>query len=579
MRPSQGCERMAVRVVGSAVAAAAVLLASGAAAAPAGAVAPADGLPAAGADAWAYRVEPGDTLIGIAATQLGPGHSWRPLQRLNRVANPRRLMPGSTLRLPLAWLKLQPVQAEVLHVQGEVQVQRATAAAGAAPEPLAAGALLGSGDLVSAGPEAALALKLRDGSRLLVRPSTRMRFEQLVEVGATGVPQTRLRLEGGGLDSQVPPGVAGRRYDIGTPTVNLGVRGTAFRTQVDPGATRVEVIEGRVAALSESVARVGVAVPGRSSTLEAGYGSVIAPGQPATLQKLLPAPDLAPLAARLERVPLRLAWAPLAGAQAYRAQVFPAEGAEAEHRLLLDGRFDEPAARWQDLPDGRYELRVRGIGAAGLEGLDARRSFVLKARPEPPFIVQPRADARLYGDAALLNWTRAEGIGSYRLQLSDSADFAAPRIDLAGLTGSEQTLALPPGRYHWRMASVRPDGDAGPFGDALTFTLRPVPPAPPVAPPQVSGDAIVLRWPEGGPGQRYELQLARDSAFTDLVQTQASDKPEATLALPPPGRYQVRVRAIDADGYVGPWGAPQLVEVPQSRWWLLLPALLLLLAL
>ncbi|WP_395703014.1 hypothetical protein [Aquabacterium sp.] len=140
-------------------------------------------------------------------------------------------------------------------------------------------------------------------------------------------------------------------------------------------------------------------------------------------------------------------------------------------------------------------------------------------------------------------------------------------------------MPLPPGRYFWRLASVRADGDAGPFGDAQAFTVRPIPPAPPVQPPAVSSEGIVLRWAAAEPGQRYELQLARDAGFTDLVQQLASDKPEATLALPPPGRYHVRVRAIDADGYVGPWGSVQQFEVPRQLWWLLLPALLLVLAL
>lgn len=538
-----------------------------------GAAAPLPQQPTVPPETWSYRVERGDTLIGVAARQLGPGHGWRQLQKFNRVANPRRLQPGQTLHIPLAWLRVQPVRAEVLHVQGDVRVQR-----GAGPaEAVAAGASLGSGDLLLAGPEAALTLKFADGSRLLVRPETQVRFERLVNIGAAGVPDTRLRLERGSIDSRVQPAaVGGRRFDVITPSVNLGVRGTEFRTQVEPQTqiTRVEVIEGVVAA--QTAGRTGEPAP----AIAAGYGAVLAAGQGLLApRRLLDAPDLSGVPPRLERVPLRLAWAALAGARDYRAQVFPADGSDAADRLLLDGRFNEPAARWRDLPDGRYELRVRGVDDQGLEGRDARRGFVLKARPEPPFTRQPRADARLYGEPTRLAWTRAEGVASFRLQVSASTDFSAPQVDLAGLTGSEHDLTLPPGAYRWRVASVRADGDAGPFGDAQAFTVRPIPPPPPVQPPQLSDKAIVLRWAAGEAGQRYELQVARDAAFTDIVQQQASAEPEATLAFPPPGRYLVRVRAIDADGYVGPLGGAQQLEVPQGRWWLLLPALLLLLAL
>jgi hypothetical protein len=546
-----------------------------------------------------YHVVRGDTLIGVSAAQLGPGTHWRQLQKFNRVANPRRLQPGQTLDIPLAWLRVQPVRAEVLHVQGDVRVQRA----GAAPEAVAAGATLGSGDMLLCGPESALALKFADGSRLLVRPDTQVRFERLVHIGASGLPDTRLRLDSGSVDSHVQPAAAGRRYDIGTPTVNLGVRGTEFRTQVEPQGqlTRVEVIEGSVGAIASAVG--GSAEPARAgarrrptstaraaaapAAVNAGFGSVFQPGQAATSYQLLEGPDMAGLPPLIERVPLRLAWRPLAGAAAYRAQVYPdlaAPGsgsgpADASERLLLDGRFSEAAARWLDLPDGRYELRVRGVDAQGLEGRDARQPFVLKARPEPPFTRQPRADGTVHGEAVRLAWTRAAGIASYRLQLSDSEDFSAPRVNLVGLAGTEHSLGLPPGRYHWRVGSVRADGDAGPFGDAQGFTLKPVPPAPPVQPPQLSADGIVLRWAAGAPDQRYELQLARDADFTELVLQQAVATPEASLALPPPGHYLVRVRAVDAEGFAGPWGNVQQIEVPRSRWWLLFPALLLLLAL
>lgn len=54
---------------------------------------------------------------------------------------------------------------------------------------------------------------------------------------------------------------------------------------------------------------------------------------------------------------------------------------------MLDGTFETPTAKWADLPDGRYLLRVRGTDRTGLEGLNADRAFVLKARPEPPFII------------------------------------------------------------------------------------------------------------------------------------------------------------------------------------------------
>jgi hypothetical protein len=492
-----------------------------------------------------------------------PGTVGRRLQRDNHLPDPRPLQPGSTLRLPGAWLQPQPTVAEVIHVVGTVSVQRD----GGPAEPVAVGATLRAGDVLQAQPESSLSLKFADGSRLLLRPESELRIRRLLQYGRAAAHQSRLQLQRGSVDSSVPPPAPGgwRRYDIETPSVNLGVRGTEFRTHVEAQTqrSRLEVLEGTVAVTGAGGA------PARAQRVDAGQGAVFGAGQPVAAPGRLPdAPDLSSVAPRLERVPLHLAWTAQPGAAAWRAQVYEPGPDPA---LLLDGSFAMPQARWADLPDGRYELRVRAIDGRGLEGVDARRSFVLKARPVPPFTIEPRAGAKVYGENVQFAWTRPDGVSSYRLQLSDVAEFDTPRADLGGLAEPEHRLALPPGSYHWRLASVRADGDQGPFGDAQPFTLKAIPQAPRLESPQLRDDALVLRWSAGAPGETYELQLARDREFRDIVHTQRSELPEAVLARPGAGVYFVRVRAADADGFAGPYGVTQQFEIPRSRWWLLLP--------
>ena len=533
-------------------------------------------VPAAAPGDRLYPVAPGDTLIALARAHLDPAHGWRGLQRLNGVTDPRRLQPGRTLRFPMAWLKAQPAVAQALHVRGEVTVERA----GTAAQAVQPGAELRTGDLLRAGPESSLTLRFADGARLLLRPDSTLRLTRLLQRPAAGSADTGLRLEQGSADSRVPPvapASAPRRYEVTTPTVHLGVRGTEFRTRVDgpAGTTHVEVVEGQVAAVS-----------GRAGQwLSAGQGTVAMAGVPGlSAAALPPAPNLSVAPPRLERLPLRLAWAPLQGVAAWRAQVVDPEQAD---RLLLDGLFETPAARWPDLPDGPYELRVRAVGPTGLEGLDARHPFLLKARPFPPFTTQPRAGATVRGDIVRFGWTQAEGVVGYRLQLARlapeadaaAAEFTAPLADRANLAAASHDEPLPPGRYAWRIASVRSGGDQGPYGDPQSFMLRPLPPAPALHEPQVRDDALVLRWPAGEPGDRYELQLAAEPSFSTPLQTIEAREPEATLPRPGPGRYFVRVRTFDADGVAGPYGSAQQVDVPHSPWWWLLPAGLLLLVL
>ena len=66
-------------------------------------------------------VRDGDTLIGLSDRYLAKPADWPRLQRLNRVADPKRLQPGSTIRIPVAWLREEVDRAEVLSVAGNVK--------------------------------------------------------------------------------------------------------------------------------------------------------------------------------------------------------------------------------------------------------------------------------------------------------------------------------------------------------------------------------------------------------------------------------------------------------------------------
>ena len=521
--------------------------------------------PAAKAEAeWQYQVQPGDTLLTLSDSLLEPERGWRDLQRLNRIADPLRLQPGAKLRMPLAWLRREAAVARVLHVQGEVKLSRPGMAE--AKGLLAVGAELRAGDTLETGRQGSISLRFADGSRLLLSPGSRMGLEELLVHGRSAIPSTRLRLHEGNVENRVQPNAAQPpRYEIRSPHLNLGVRGTEFRVQADAAGSRAQVLEGRVA-LDQGKAELPLA---------AGFGLAVTPGQaPGKAQALLPAPSLAGVAGRLERLPPQLAWPALAGAQRYRAQVFAA--GSGDEQLVAEALVAQPLAQWPELADGSYRLRLRGIDAQGLEGRSAETGFVLKARPEPPFLQSPAADGVVYGDSVRIGWTRALAARHYRLQLSEREDFAAPlRVERERerVTGTEAELALPPGRYFWRVASVAAgaDGsdDPGPFSDTQSFTLRPQPPSPEAMPPEL-GDRLRLRW-RAVPEMRYQLQLAGDVEFGSSLRQWDSAEASLELDRPPPGTYYLRLRSVDAHGHAGPWGGVQQIDVPHPRWlWLLM---------
>ena len=511
---------------------------------------------------WSYRVAKGDSLYSVARTYLAPNVGWQKLQRFNRVDNPRRLSPGRELRLPVAWLRAEASVATVAFIRGEAR--RDTDAA-----VLKVGDTLKPGDLLVTEADASVTLQLADASRVLVAGGSRVRMESLLAFGRSGVISSRLGLEKGETDSRVnPAGVRGTRYDVRTPALTLGVRGTEFRVRVDDAATTTEVTEGRVAAQRSKKAE---------RPITAGFGMVAAAtGSVSAPQALPDAPGLTTLPTLYERVPLGFSWPLLEGAVAYRAQVFVDDSF---NQRLLDGVFERPAAQWADLPDGRYILQVRARNAQGLEGRDGRLVFTLKARPEPPFTSVPRDEGRAYGEQVQFKWTTVAAAQRYRLQVANESRFQAPLVDRGDLEATDLSVALPPGRYHWRLASIAKGDDQGPFSDPSSFELRETPPPPPVDKPKAEGDKLVFRWRARSGDDAYDVQVARDPAFKELLLERRENLPELLLDKPKAGTYYLRVRTIESDGFVGPYGAPQQFEVPRSLWWWLAPGALLLLLL
>ncbi len=521
---------------------------------------------------WAYRVESGDTLLALQARWLRPGARWQTLQKLNRVADPRRLQPGSVLRFPLALLREEPLSAEVLHSHGQAWLERADGTR----QVLQAAAAVVAGDVLVTGEQSSLSLRFADGSRSQLGPHSRLRLERMVRLGASTAVQTRLRLDSGAVDSQVTPNPVqpgAPHFELRSPVINLGVRGTEFRARSDGIVAQAEVLQGKVAAGPHTVAE--------------GYGVSASASGVSAPRALLPAPDLSALPALVQRLPLQWDLAAAASGAAvvrYRAQLYALKPAE---HLVLDGLFEQARVTWADKPaDGSYALRVRAVDASGLEGHDARLAFILKAQPEPPFLLRPRSLERLSDEQITLAWSRNPQATSVKLQVASRADFSALLLERDGLTDTELRVALPLGTWHWRLAAVAANGDAGPWGDALSFERFEPPPPPPVPPPPAPGaqapkpaeEGVMLNWSSApGMGVSYQVQVARDAAFTDLVMDQKTQRTELLLAKPESGVYYVRLRSIGADGRAGAYGSTQVLEVPRTLWWLwLLPLLLLL---
>ncbi len=517
---------------------------------------------------WVYTVRPGDTIWDLTQRHTTSVLHWKRIQHLNNIPDgpDRSVPPGTRLRFPISLLKHQPASAEITSVQGEVSLLR-----NGAREAIAVtdGVTLHSGDRLRTGAASNLVIRFADGSELLVAADSDVLMDSLSAYGDTGMVDTRIRLQGGSVDTQVQPARGpGSRYEIITPAAIAAVRGTDFRVsaEADAAVSRNEVLEGKLKVSGGGAAQL---VPG-------GFGLRSEAGvAPASPRPLLPAPQLDADNAVQQRLPLSFSWSGIEAAHGYRFQIAPDGNFR---RLLADERTPGTRAFWKDLPDGDYVLRVRGIDAVGLEGLNAIQPFTLNARPEPPLPIGLINAAVVHEAQPTFSWSQPQDAQSYRLQLAQDAQFATPLVDIDGLRDTRfvPDSALPEGTYYWRLASIS-NGEQGPFSDAQEFSYRALPDSPALQAPGVSDEELAFRWASAGDGLRYHCQFARDADFTDVLHEQTTADTGLSLPRPPAQRYYFRVRAIDADGYASPFGTTQQIDVPPGSYWpLLIPLLILL---
>ena len=78
---------------------------------------------------------------------------------------------------------------------------------------------------------------------------------------------------------------------------------------------------------------------------------------------------------------------------------------------------------------------------------------------------------------------------------------------------------------------------------------------------------MTFRWGVGLPGQQYEFQMARDADFEQIIVSRQVSEPQLTVPRPESGFYYLRMRLIDTDGFIGPYGATQRINVPPASYW------------
>ena len=501
------------------------------------------------AEDWLYTVQPGDTVWDNSHTQLKDWRYWEDILKHNNIRNAAKIRPGTKIAIPLYVVREETSEVRVDNVVGQVDVVFRNKTE---KLPLKPGMSLVAGDKLVSGANSTVLLSLEDKSSILLQENSELEFTRLQTLGAGAHKSmnTRLRVNRGRMNMTANPDhVPDSSYEILTVSANSAVRGTGFRIGVEKDSSRTEVLDGVV---SVGNALGNVTVPKNFGTVAKKDSPPLKPVQ------LLPAPDLSSFPELIRYLPTVVNLNSLEQAQGYRVQIALDK---AFMKIRLDRVVKNKLMIDQHLEDGEYWLRVRGVDAHGLEGNNARMAFRIDARPEAPMVREPLSDQVLHVGAVNFSWAEVEDVSSYLFELARDADFTQIQKK-ESLRGTDLTLEIgEPGDYYYRLSSVTADGRQGPPGRAVKIRVLPVPAVPEPKPPAVEGDELRLAWQKVEGIASYQVQLAADPDFQELVADVKTTEPWIQIHRPPGGFYYFRLRSIDPEGYEGAFGTPQRFEV------------------
>lgn len=518
---------------------------------------------------WIYTVRPGDNLWDLTDQYLIDMRYWQPLRKLNRIDDPLHIPPGTKLRVPIRWISKIPIIARVDTLQGQAELINPK---NGETKVMAEGSFVFMGETVQTKANSTLVLEFIDGSKLLLQPDSQLEISNLSVYGRTGMADSRIHLNQGRVETQVEKKQGpGSRFEITTPAGVTSVRGTDYRVSAEPASTRshTEVLKGTVS----------VSSAGKKELVSGGYGTISSsiepPSQPI---ELLKAVDIQAVPKLFERVPVQFVLPTDPEIKGYRLQIAKTQAFDS---VVFDRKYASHQIRGPELPDGDYFSRIRAIDEYGLEGKNAEYRFTINAKPEAPILQEPKPAAGLIEVTPGFLWAKQAGIHTYHFQLARDKDFNDLVVDRSDVSDAhlDSGYQLDLKQYFWRVASISDVEGQGPYSDVQTF--KRLKPPPQTEEPAISDTSLVLRWPADLPNVTYHVQIANDEAFSDLIINKQTTEPLLEIERPDSGTYYVRVSTAYPDGFAGPFGNPQIIEVPRSGqyWWLLTLLPLALLAL
>lgn len=488
---------------------------------------------------WTYTFKSGESFRQVAGELLKPSASADRLASYNGLRSPSTISAGDQIRIPVSWLRQQPEPARVQGVSGNARIR--SAGTGTVRR-LTDGQQILAGDTVITH-NGMVTVELADGSTIRINPGSSVVFNRLTRYGRTGMTDTRVRLERGGVSNRIKPMVEeGARFEIETPSAIAAVRGTAFDLQTDRNGSHLQVTEGRVA----------FGPPDDIREIPAGYGASVDRSSPKELRilRLPPAPITRPLPETVSSMPTDLEWQ-ATGAGRYRVDILN----EGTGHWIRREQIGNTRISLGGLANGRYQVQVAALMADGTSGMPANVAFQVDLAARAAELLEPADKAEVDSDRPRFRWRYRGDSEKARVEIATDSSFTD--VVASSNWGDEDSAppnkSLKPGQYHWRVVTEA-GGNSVATSETRTLTVNGTLPPVRVISANYIDRQVRVFWESNEDASGYLLQLSEDPSFKDVIKEATVDNTTAALRLIPGRRYFVRLRAVTEGPTVGRWG-------------------------
>lgn len=500
---------------------------------------------------WVYVVTNGDSLWNISSKFLTSIDYYTQLQQLNNIKYPKRMKPGSVIRIPMEWIKHTPASAQISFLKGDSQFLRNKVLS-----PLTSTTKLVLGDEIRTGDNGSATVVFADGSEMVLFKNTIVAFDHLSSYGKTGMVDTRIRVIQGKVETNAQKNKGpGSRLDISTPSAISSVRGTVYRvSNTGENISTVEVIEGSVAVAGEK--------PDNTISVATGQGTRIEKGEePTKPVALLAPPTITTTQTFFEKLP-EIQWIKNTKAESYNLQLSENNNFKS---ILWSQSTSATSMVLPQLSDGVYFYRVTATDTLGIEGLPVVKQLTVNLAPSAPKLIHTAE--KILGDNKLssLEWNiSTDGADRYQIEIAKDKEFTQSVLKQTTTdTQIQLSQELAFGDYFWRVSSIKDiqnGADKGPASEVLAFNWKTIITAPNCK-AEVESNNVSISWSPIENDQTATIQVAQDAGFTQMIKTYQLDSNTSTIAFDSSEEVFVRCKlSLNNTAIESEWGNTQHIS-------------------